>query len=244
MTTLAHFYQPGSIMNNVDPQEIQKFNEFAKIWWDPNGDMKPLHQLNPLRLQFINEHAELNNKTVLDLGCGGGILTESLAKAGANAYGIDMSEKIIQVAKQHAEQNKLAINYQMISAEEFAQQHSQEFDVITCMEMLEHVPDPRSILQAAATLLKPQGKLFVSTINRNLKSYLMAIVGAEYVLRLLPRGTHEYAKFIRPSELRQWAFEAGFTLKKIKGMAYQPFTQEFSLTDDVAVNYLVCFEKI
>ncbi len=229
-------------MNNFDPQEIEKFNAFAKTWWDPNGDMKPLHQLNPLRLQFITDQTELQNKKVLDIGCGG-ILTESLAKAGAQAYGIDMSENIIRVAKQHAEQNNLNIDYEMITAEEFAQQHTGEFDVITCMEMLEHVPEPLSILRAAASLLKPQGKLFVSTINRNLKSYLMAIVGAEYILRLLPRGTHEYAKFIRPSELRQWAYEVGFQLQKIKGMNYQPFTQEFSLTDDVAVNYLVYFEK-
>lgn len=231
-------------MNNVDPEEIHKFTEFAKTWWDPNGEMKPLHQLNPLRLQFISEHADLHDKKVLDIGCGGGILTESLAKAGAQAYGIDMSEKIITAAQQHAQKNDLTIQYEMISAEECAKQQTQIFDAITCMEMLEHVPDPSSILHSAATLLKPRGKLFVSTINRNLKSYAMAIVGAEYVLRLLPRGTHEYSKFIRPSELRQWAFEAGFELKKIKGLQYQPFTQEFSLSDDVAINYLVCFEKL
>lgn len=231
-------------MSNVDPQEIDKFNEFAKTWWDPKGEMKPLHQLNPLRLKFIADNAELNGKKVLDIGCGGGILTESLAKSGAEAFGIDMSEKLIRVAKQHAQENALQINYQLITAEEFAEQHAQEFDVITCMEMLEHVPEPLNILLAAAKLLKPKGKLFVSTINRNLKSYLMAIIGAEYVLRLLPRGTHEYAKFIRPSELHQWAYEAGFELKKIKGMHYQPFTEKFSLTDDVSVNYLVCFEKI
>lgn len=231
-------------MNNIDPQEIHKFNEFAKTWWDPQGEMKPLHQLNPLRLQFIADHAELSGKKVLDLGCGGGILTESLAKSGAETFGIDMSEKLIRVAKQHAQENALKINYELITAEEFAKQHAQEFDVITCMEMLEHVPEPLSILRAAAQLLKPNGKLFVSTINRNLKSYLMAIIGAEYILRLLPPGTHEYAKFIRPSELRQWAHEAGFKLQKIKGMHYQPFTEKFSLTDDVAVNYLVCFEKM
>ena len=181
---------------------------------------------------------------VLDVGCGGGILADAMARCGAQVTGIDLASKALRVAQLHAmEAQTPNVQYQEVSVEALAQQQPQSFDVVTCMEMLEHVPEPLSILRAAASLLKPQGKLFVSTINRNLKSYLMAIVGAEYILRLLPRGTHEYAKFIRPSELRQWAYEVGFQLQKIKGMNYQPFTQEFSLTDDVAVNYLVYFEK-
>lgn len=229
--------------NNVDDQEIKKFDEFAKTWWDPEGEMKPLHQLNPLRFAFIEAHAPVKDKTIIDIGCGGGILTECLAKAGAHVTGIDMSEAGIAVAKQHAKENELSINYQKIPAETFAEQHSHQFDIVTCMEMLEHVPDPSRVIAACATLLKPGGKCFISTINRNMKSYLLAILGAEYVLRLLPRGTHEYAKFIRPSELRQWAHQAKLSINTIKGIHYNPIRQHFSLTDDVSVNYLVYFEK-
>ena len=229
--------------SNYDQHEITKFTNFAATWWDPNGDMKPLHQLNPLRLSYIQQHIALNNKRILDVGCGGGILSESLTKAGAEVTGIDLTPAIIDVAQQHAKQEQLSIQYQCISVEEFAPTQANQFDGITCLEMLEHVPDPTSIVKACATLLKPGGMLFFSTLNRNLKSYLFAIIGAEYLLRLLPIGTHEYGKFIRPSELKQWAATADLSLANLKGIRYNPLTQAFTLSSDTDVNYLMCFRK-
>jgi len=230
--------------NNIDTSEIAKFSAMAKEWWDINGPMKPLHALNPLRLEYIQKHAEISGKNVLDIGCGGGILTESLAKLNANATGIDMSHDAIAIAKQHAEKSDLKINYTLSSAEEFAKNNPAQFDIITCMEMLEHVPDPISIIQSASQLLKPQGYLFLSTINRNVKSFLSAIVGAEYILNLLPKGTHHYQKFIKPSELMRWAEKNNFILRGLKGITYHPVKNKFELSDSVDVNYLIYFRKI
>lgn len=228
---------------NIDPQEIAKFDEVAPEWWDIEGPLKPLHQLNPFRLNFIQSHIDLNGLNVLDIGCGGGILTESLSKAGAKASGIDMSEPAIKAAKEHAEKHNLPIHYQQISAENYAAEHPHSVDIITCMELLEHVPDPASIIAACANLVKPGGHVFMSTLNRNLKSYLFAILGAEYVLKLLPKGTHDYAKFIKPSELDTWASAAGLELLDLTGITYNPLRSTYSLTDDVSVNYLACFRK-
>lgn len=230
-------------MNNIDPNEIAKFSALAQTWWDEKGPMKPLHGLNPLRLSYIQKNAEIAGKNVLDIGCGGGILTESLAKAGALTTGIDMSEDAIVIAKQHAEQSALQITYQKISAEEFANLHANTFDVITCMEMLEHVPDPVSIIQSTSQLLKPNGYLFLSTINRNVKSFFQAIIGAEYILNLLPKGTHHYQKFIKPSELTHWAEKNNFVLRGLKGITYHPLKNKFEMTDSVEVNYFMCFQK-
>lgn len=229
---------------NVDQSEIAKFNALANEWWNPKGPMKPLHALNPLRLAYVQKHVEIKDKNVLDIGCGGGILTESLAHAGANTTGIDMSEAAIHIAKQHAEKSGLHIEYQQIRSEDFATTHENHFDVITCMEMLEHVPDPSSIIHAAMQLTKPGGFVFFSTINRNVKSFLSAIVGAEYILNLLPKGTHQYEKFIRPSELTQWAEKHNLALCDIQGITYHLLKNEFTLTDSVDTNYLVMFQKI
>lgn len=229
--------------NNVNPEEIAKFSALANQWWDQQGPMKPLHELNPLRLQYVKDHADIIGKKVLDIGCGGGILTESLSQAGAIASGIDMSEAAITVAKKHAENSQLTIQYAQIRAEDFAAAHPGEFDVITCMEMLEHVPDPSSIIQAASQLLKPNGIVFFSTINRNIKSFLSAIVGAEYILKLLPKGTHHYAEFIKPSELTQWATKNNLVLRDMRGITYHPFNNKFEMTNSVDVNYLMCFRK-
>lgn len=230
-------------MNNIDPAEIAKFSALAEEWWDPNGPMKPLHALNPLRLQYVQSHATLHEKNVLDMGCGGGILTESLAKAGAHTSGIDMSEAAIHAAKRHADAAQLSIHYEKIQIETFATLHPNAFDVITCMEMLEHVPDPTSIMQAASHLLKPDGIVFFSTINRNPTSFLSAIVGAEYVLNLLPKGTHDYKKFIKPSELTRAAEKNGLQLRGLTGITYHPFKNTFTMTDSVDVNYLAWFCK-
>lgn len=230
------------IMHNVDSEEIAKFSALANEWWDPNGPMKPLHELNPLRLKYIQDHAEISEKKVLDVGCGGGILTESLAKSGAIATGIDMSADAIAVAKKHAEKSGLSIPYEKTPIEDFAQLHPHAYDVITCMEMLEHVPDPCSIIKAVTQLLKPNGIVFFSTINRNPKSFLSAIVGAEYILKLLPKGTHHYRKFIKPSELTHWAEDNQLQLRGLKGITYHPFKNKFEMTDSVDVNYLIYFQ--
>ena len=228
---------------NIDLDEIAKFSALAEKWWDPQGPMKPLHELNPLRLQYVKKYCDLKNKTVLDIGCGGGILTESLAASGAHTTGIDMSAEAIRAAKAHADQSQVKITYQQISTEDFARTHPNMFDVITCMEMLEHVPDPLSIIQAANTLAKPDGFIFFSTINRNLKSFFSAIIGAEYILNLLPRGTHHYSTFIRPSELKAWGEQSHLILHGVQGITYHPFRKQFELTGSVDVNYLMVFKK-
>jgi 2-polyprenyl-6-hydroxyphenyl methylase/3-demethylubiquinone-9 3-methyltransferase len=224
---------------NVSQEEVDKFNELAHKWWDEGSEFKPLHQINPLRLNFIHEKVNLKNKKVLDVGCGGGILSESMAKLGANVTGIDMGEKVINIAKLHALQSKIDIDYQCISLEAIASEHGPIFDVITCMEMLEHVPEPSKIVSSCAKLLKPGGTLFMSTINRNIKAYLFAVIGAEYILKLLPRGTHDYEKFIKPSELIAWCRKENLNIKKLMGMTYNPITDVYKLGDDVSVNYLI-----
>lgn len=223
---------------NVDPQEIHKFAAHASHWWDPNGELKTLHQVNPLRLNYIAEKVPLAGQKVIDIGCGGGILTESMAKLGAIVTGIDLSKPGIEVAKLHQLESGLDIEYLHTAAETIAAERPGSYDVVTCLEMLEHVPDPAAIVEACALLVKPGGHLFFSTLNRNMKSYLFAILGAEYILKILPKNTHDYAKFIRPSELSNWGRRAGITPKELKGVAYQPFSQQFSLTDDISVNYL------
>jgi len=232
--------------HNVDPAEINKFEELAARWWDPNSEFRPLHQINPLRLDYIDTHSDgLAGRTVLDVGCGGGILSESMAARGATVTGIDMGEANLQVARLHLLESGQEVNYQRIPVEELAREMPGHFDVVTCMEMLEHVPDPGSIVRACATLARPGGTVFFSTINRNPKAYLMAIVGAEYVLRLLPKGTHDYAKFIRPSELGGWSREAGLELDDQCGLLYNPLSGEFRLDPrDVDVNYMVATRRV
>lgn len=228
---------------NIDRAEIAKFDALASRWWDVNGEMKPLHEINPLRMQFIEQNINVLNLKVLDIGCGGGILSESLSRRGAKVTGIDMAESSIQVAKLHQQASGLSIDYEVTTAEDFAKAQPGQFDVITCLELLEHVPDPLSIIQACSTLLKPQGKLFFSTLNRNLKAYLFAIVGAEYILGMLPKGTHDYKKFIRPSELEAWMCQSGLSLSTMMGLHYNPLTKIYSLGKDVSVNYIVSGEK-
>jgi 2-polyprenyl-6-hydroxyphenyl methylase / 3-demethylubiquinone-9 3-methyltransferase len=231
-------------MLNVDPTEVAKFEALASRWWDPHSEFKPLHDINPLRLDFINRRAGgLAGKTVLDVGCGGGILSESMAHLGARVTGIDMGEAPLAVAKLHLKESNLRVDYLRISAEELADQRPGAFDIVTCLEMLEHVPDPASAVRALAKLVRPGGQVFVSTINRNPKSFLFAIVGAEYVLKLLPRGTHEYMKFIKPSELECWLRAAGLSLKELTGMHYNPMTKHYSLGPGVDVNYLAFAER-
>lgn len=225
--------------HNVDPAEIAKFEALAQRWWDPQGEFKPLHDLNPLRLQFVQARAPLAGKDVLDVGCGGGILSEAMARAGARVLGIDLAQAALEVAELHALDAEVAIEYRLQSAEDLARAAPASFDVITCMEMLEHVPEPGPVIDALARLLRPGGHLFISTINRTPKAFVLAIVGAEYVLRLLPRGTHEYERFIRPSELDAWARGAGLQLMGICGVEYSPLTRRFSLGDSPDVNYLV-----
>ena len=224
---------------NADPQELAKFSELAHRWWDPTSEFKPLHQINPLRLGWIDATAGLKGKSVLDIGCGGGILAEAMAALGARVKGIDLSGKALKVAQLHLLESRLEVDYEEISAEELARREPARYDALTCMELLEHVPDPASTVNACAQLVKPGGNVYFSTINRNPKAYLLAVIGAEYILRLLPRGTHDYAKFVKPSELAQHCRTAGLSLKSVIGMSYNPLTKAYSLNDDVSVNYLV-----
>ncbi len=224
--------------DNVDPQELAKFEELAHRWWDPESEFKPLHNINPLRLDYIDRRARLAGKQVVDVGCGGGILSESMAARGAEVTGIDMGEAPLGVARLHTLESGVKVDYRRMTAEALADQAPASFDVVTCMELLEHVPDPGSTVAACARLVKPGGHVFLSTINRNPKAYLLAIIGAEYVLGLLPKGTHDYAKFIRPAELGRWLRDAGLELDDLTGMTYNPLTRQYSLGRDVDVNYL------
>lgn len=229
---------------NADPAELAKFSDLAHRWWDTQSEFKPLHQINPLRLQWIQSLAPLQGQRVLDIGCGGGILSDAMARAGAQVLGIDLASKALKVAQLHAlEAQTPNVSYREVSAEALAAEAPGSFDVVTCMEMLEHVPDPASVVQACATLVKPGGKVFFSTINRNPKAFLFAVVGAEYVLNLLPRGTHEYQKFIRPSELASHLRAAGLTLNATRGLQYNPLTQRYWLDGDTSVNYLFATQK-
>ena len=225
---------------NADPAELQKFSDLAHRWWDPQGEFRPLHEINPLRLEWIERHAPLADRDVLDVGCGGGILAEAMARRGARVTGIDLAEKPLRVAELHLLESHAEVRYARASAEDYAASHAGAFDVLTCMEMLEHVPDPASAVAACARLLKPGGRAFFSTINRNPKAYLFAVIGAEYVLKLLPKGTHDYARFIRPSELARWCRDAGLREVELTGMTYNPITRRYRLGPDCDVNYLLC----
>jgi len=229
--------------SNVDAAELQKFGDLAQRWWDPAGAMRPLHEMNPLRLDWIDRHAGLSGKRVVDVGCGGGILAESMAARGAEVLGIDLSPKPLRVAELHARESGARVDYREIDAEALAADQPGMFEVVTCMEMLEHVPDPAQTVAACARLVKPGGWVFVSTLNRNAKSFLLAIVGAEYVLGLLPKGTHEYEKFIRPSELAAFARAVGLEIAEMTGMTYNPLTRRFKLGSDADVNYMVALRK-
>jgi 2-polyprenyl-6-hydroxyphenyl methylase/3-demethylubiquinone-9 3-methyltransferase len=224
---------------NVDPAEVEKFSSLAHRWWDPEGEFRPLHDINPLRLEWIAGHAGLAGASVLDVGCGGGILAEAMARRGARVTGIDLSEKALRVAELHRHESRLDIRYEKSSVEDFAG----EFDVVTCMELLEHVPQPASMVGACARLVRPGGRVFFSTINRNPKSYLFAVVGAEYVLGLLPKGTHDYLRFIKPSELLRWSRAAGLRVEEMTGMTYNPIQRRYRLGSDCDVNYLVCCSR-
>jgi 2-polyprenyl-6-hydroxyphenyl methylase/3-demethylubiquinone-9 3-methyltransferase len=225
---------------NVDPAEVAKFEALAHRWWDQNSEFKPLHDINPLRANYIDERSPVAEQRLLDVGCGGGILCEAMAHRGANVTGIDMGEAPLSVAKLHQLESGIEVNYQQITAEQLAEENAGQYDVVTCLEMLEHVPDPASVIAACAKLVKPGGDVYFSTINRNPKAYLLAIVGAEYVMNMLPKGTHEYSKFIRPSELGNWIREAGLQMQDMTGMAYNPLTKQYKLkAGDVGVNYLV-----
>jgi 2-polyprenyl-6-hydroxyphenyl methylase / 3-demethylubiquinone-9 3-methyltransferase len=229
---------------NVDPQELEKFTSIAHQWWNTEGEFKPLHQLNPLRLEWINQYAPLSNKSVLDVGCGGGILAESMAKLGANVLGIDLAEKSLKIAKLHALETQTQLEYRLISVESLANTNPASYDIVTCLEMLEHVPSPQSIIHACAALVKPGGWVFFSSINRNLKSFLLAIVGAEYIANMLPRGTHDYDKLLKPSEIAQHARAAGLYLKQQTGIHINPLTQKFYLKhNNVDVNYIMAFQR-
>jgi 2-polyprenyl-6-hydroxyphenyl methylase / 3-demethylubiquinone-9 3-methyltransferase len=228
---------------NVDPAELQKFSDLAHRWWDPTSEFKPLHEINPLRLDLIDRVASLQGKRVLDVGCGGGILSESMSKKGAEVTGIDLGEKALKVAQLHGLESGVKVDYRLVSVEALADEMPGSFDVVTCMEMLEHVPDPAAVVQACVRLLKPGGTVFFSTINRNPKAYMFAVVGAEYVLNLLPRGTHDYDKFIKPSELVAWCRHAGLSGFAFKGMSYNPLTRQYRLGEDVSVNYILYATK-
>lgn len=226
-------------MQNADLKELDKFSQLAHRWWDLNSEFRPLHDINPLRIGWINEIISVNKKKILDVGCGGGILAEGLAALGAQVTGIDLSEKALNVAKLHLLESGHSIDYRHIAAEDLAAQSPETYDIVTCMEMLEHVPDPASIVTACAALTRPGGHLFFSTLNRNPKSFLFAVIGAEYLLQLLPKGTHEYAKFIRPSELSRWVKNAGLSPSQFIGLSYNPITRTYSLGSDTSVNYLM-----
>jgi 2-polyprenyl-6-hydroxyphenyl methylase / 3-demethylubiquinone-9 3-methyltransferase len=224
---------------NVDPTEIARFEAAASRWWDPQGEMKPLHDLNPVRLQYVERAGPLAGRKVVDVGCGGGLLAEAMARKGAVVTGIDLADDLLQVARLHALEAAVEVDYLLASAEAHAADHAGAYEIATCMEMLEHVPDPTAVVDALARLVRPGGHVFISTLNRTLKSYAMAVIGAEYVLRLLPAGTHTYEKFIRPSELRQWARAAGLRVLDIAGLDYDPFSRRTQLTADASVNYLM-----
>ncbi|MFA7292411.1 MAG: bifunctional 2-polyprenyl-6-hydroxyphenol methylase/3-demethylubiquinol 3-O-methyltransferase UbiG [Rhodocyclaceae bacterium] len=226
-------------MINADPTELQKFSDLAHRWWDPNSEFRPLHEINPLRLDWIDRHAILKDKKILDVGCGGGLLSEGMAARGATVTGIDLSEKALGVARLHLLESGRSVDYRHLSAEELATQEAGSYDIVTCMEMLEHVPNPASTIASCAALVKPGGHVFFSTINRNPKAYLFAVIGAEYLLQLLPKGTHDYAKFIKPSEMARWAKSVGLELDEVIGMSYNPFAKSYSLGRDTSVNYLV-----
>ena len=230
-------------MSNADPIEIEKFSQLAHKWWDVNSEFKPLHDINPLRLNYINQHVPLAGKTVLDVGCGGGILSESMAELSAQVSAIDLSDKALQVAKLHLLESGKQVNYRKIAVEDLAAEQPAQYDVVTCLEMLEHVPNPASIIQACATLVKPGGWVFFSTLNRNPKSYLFAIIGAEYVLNMLPKGTHDYAKFLKPSELAQSCRNANLNVLDLIGMSYNPISKIYSLGKDTNVNYMIACRK-
>jgi 2-polyprenyl-6-hydroxyphenyl methylase/3-demethylubiquinone-9 3-methyltransferase len=224
---------------NADPAELEKFSRLAHRWWDPEGDFRPLHEINPLRLDWIAARVALEGRSALDVGCGGGILAEGMARAGAQVTGIDLSEKALRVAELHLQESLLEVRYEKAGAEDYAARNPGRFDVVTCMELLEHVPDPARTVAACATLARPGGTVFFSTINRNPRSYLFAVIGAEYVLKLLPKGTHDYARFIRPSELARWSRDAGMRADELIGMSYNPLTRRYSLGSDTGVNYLL-----
>jgi len=229
---------------NADPQELAKFSELAHRWWDTESEFRPLHQINPLRLDWIDQQARLAGKQVVDVGCGGGILSDAMARKGAKVLGIDLASKALKVAQLHAmEAGTSGVEYREVAVEALAAEVPGQFDVVTCMEMLEHVPQPASVVSACSALVKPGGWVFFSTINRNARAFLLAIVGAEHVLKLLPKGTHEYARFIKPSELARWCREAGLLLESIRGMEYNPLSQRYRLNEDAAVNYLVACRK-
>ncbi|MFV1972799.1 MAG: bifunctional 2-polyprenyl-6-hydroxyphenol methylase/3-demethylubiquinol 3-O-methyltransferase UbiG, partial [Thiohalobacterales bacterium] len=232
--------------HNVDPNEINKFEKLAARWWDPNSEFKPLHDINPLRMDYIERRSGtqgLKGKKVLDVGCGGGLLSEAMAERGAIVTGIDMGKAPLNVARLHQLESGLDIDYRQVTAEQLAQEQPGSFDVVTCLEMLEHVPDPEAVIAACTTLIRDDGRIFLSTINRNPKAWLFAVIGAEYLLNMLPKGTHEYSKFIRPSEMEAWARHSGLQLTDLTGMSYNPLTREYRLGSDVSVNYLVSFSR-
>jgi len=233
----------NTVRDNVDPAEVAKFDAVASRWWDPDGEFRPLHEINPLRLDWIRQHINLSGLKIVDIGCGGGILAESMAIAKANVTGIDMAEGPLAVARLHQHESGIEVDYRQSTAEELAANETEMYDVVTCLEMLEHVPDPSQVIKSCAELVKPGGHVFLSTINRNPKSFAFAIVGAEYLLKLLPAGTHEYGKFIRPSELETWARNAGLSHKDSIGMHYNPLTKEYSLGEKLDVNYLMYFQR-
>jgi len=230
-------------MSNVDPAEIARFSAIAQSWWDPAGEMRPLHDLNPVRLEYVERSAPLQNGRVLDVGCGGGLLSEAMARRGAHVTGLDMAEELIRVAREHASDTRTAVEYVLGSAEDHAAVAPEKYDIVTCMEMLEHVPDPAAVIAALARLVRPGGHVVVSTINRTPRAYALAVLGAEYVLRLLPKGTHTYEKFLRPSELAHWARDVGLEVTDVSGLAYDPFARRASLGTDARVNYLMRLHK-